>query len=144
MPQPLWPKLRTKLGVLMPYVWCVVWGAWLAAEVMVWTGIANPEYRHVVWRTQLMGIVVTSLISMFSLPRRPKPAKDWRPESGGIAVILMTGIALAYFFGKGAANWLSLVFPAAILVATAGLAIVVRQFIRRHPGQIGEARFKTD
>ncbi len=75
------------------------------------------------------------------LPTRP-PARN--ATIGGVAVVLLTGIAALFGFG---ANYVMTPIDWALagLVALLTLAgtVALARFIRAHPGEIGEARFDT-
>jgi hypothetical protein len=63
---------------------------------------------------------------------------------GGIGVVLLTGLAALFGIGANyrmeAIDW---ILGSFVALLTVGGGIAMIRFIRRNPGQIGEARFDT-
>lgn len=76
-------------------------------------------------------------------PARKSDLNEPSPARSGTGVILATGVGAAIFSAHGASWPDGFMLPAAILITTSGIALVVYRFASKHAPDIGEARFDT-
>jgi hypothetical protein len=120
-------------------------GAWLVLFYLDWK--LDPPVPTV---HRLYGLIMPIfwLLWMIETWLAPKhePSRqlpDISPARSGAGVVLATGVAAALYLGRDFHQPDDLIMPVLILLFSAGVAIAVVRFARRHAGEIGEARFDT-
>ena len=95
-------------------------------------------------------ILVLSVARLILLPRSAEPERRLPEPSAawsGATVILVTGVAACWYFGRqgyAAYGLPGLGLPLVIAVLTLAAAFAVFRFASAHKGEIGEARFDAN
>ena len=119
---------------------------WLCAGLVVVFAAARLVYPQEVWRdlfnAGLFAASSLALILSLFFDRNQSNAKlnDLRPARAALIVIMLCGIAAAFFFGS---QFNSYVVTFGLMILTGIAAAAAYRFAERHAEQIGEARFDT-
>jgi len=73
----------------------------------------------------------------------PASDADLSPRVSGVAVVVVTGLAIAYMIHHLVPSPAALAGDVVTVIVTAVVAAVVWRFATRHANAIGEARFQT-
>lgn len=117
-------------------------GAWLLIAYMTTYMPVTDQLRDLNNEVQL-GWWILFIAWCASDPRKNEAYRDISPARSGATVVAICGSAAAMFLAWGA-DWPDgFIVPGLMLLGTAGVAIFVYRFARRHALEIGEARFDT-
>ncbi len=137
--------LRQPAAAVVEALRLVAIGGWLVALYLDYVLDPAVPAVHRLWNILMLSFWLLWMADVWLRPvrQRPAPLRDISAASSGAGVVLATGVAAALYLGRDFHRPDDLMIPAAILLFTAGIAVAVVRFARRHPGEIGEARFDT-